>query len=135
MTGWVRAHVVKPAVLNFISGIHMVEGRNGIHSHTQTKINLIFKKLKLGCVPRNCQKQKILWEHENVAKVNISKCNTWSVRVKSCNQVNCRSYIVFFAYYLCSFLMIHYHWWTRENFHEYIFLSSWRNHMDMQLNN
>lgn len=68
MTGWVKAYVVKPAVLNLISGIHMVQGRNGIYSHTQTKINLILKKLKLGCVLRNCQKQIILWDHENNTK-------------------------------------------------------------------
>lgn len=64
----VKAYVVKPAVLNLISGIHMVEGRNGIYPHTQTKINLILKKLKLGCVLRNCQKQIILWDHENNTK-------------------------------------------------------------------
>lgn len=51
MTGWVKAYVVKPAVLNLISGIHMVQGRNGIYSHTQTKINLILKKIKIRLCP------------------------------------------------------------------------------------
>lgn len=102
------------------------------HPH-RDKNKTNFKNLKWGCVQRNCQKQIILWVQENIVKANISKYSTRSLRVKSCNQMNFRRYRLFLPSYLPSFLMIHYHWWTRKNFPKYTFLSRWNNYMYMTI--